>query len=82
CSGFLFALSVADKFIRSGDARHVLVIGAETLTRIVDWNDRTTCVLFGDGAGAVVLKADEETGILSTHLHADGSKKELLWHPA
>ncbi|KRG40634.1 3-oxoacyl-ACP synthase [Stenotrophomonas pictorum JCM 9942] len=81
CSGFIFALSVADKFIRSGDARHVLVIGAETLTRIVDWEDRTTCVLFGDGAGAVVLKADEETGILSTHLHADGSKKELLWDP-
>lgn len=81
CSGFVFALSVADKFIRSGDARHVLVIGAETLTRIVDWNDRTTCVLFGDGAGAVVLKADEETGILSTHLHSDGSKKELLWNP-
>jgi len=81
CSGFLFALSTADKFIRSGDARHVLVIGAETLTRIVDWSDRTTCVLFGDGAGAVVLQADEETGILSTHLHADGSKKELLWNP-
>ena len=81
CSGFIFALSVADKFIRSGDAKHVLVIGAETLTRIVDWNDRTTCVLFGDGAGAVVLKADEDTGILSTHLHADGSKKELLWDP-
>ncbi|CAH0138773.1 beta-ketoacyl-ACP synthase III [Stenotrophomonas indicatrix] len=81
CSGFVFALSVADKFIRSGDARHVLVIGAETLTRIVDWEDRTTCVLFGDGAGAVVLKADEETGILSTHLHSDGSKKELLWNP-
>ena len=81
CSGFVFALSVADKFIRSGDARHVLVIGTETLTRIVDWEDRTTCVLFGDGAGAVVLKADEETGILSTHLHSDGSKKELLWNP-
>ncbi len=81
CSGFVFALSVADKFIRSGDARHVLVIGAETLTRIVDWTERTTCVLFGDGAGAVVLKADEETGILSTHLHSDGSKKELLWNP-
>ncbi|NIJ68083.1 beta-ketoacyl-ACP synthase III [Xanthomonas sp. 60] len=81
CSGFVFALSVADKFIRAGDARHVLVIGAETLTRIVDWTDRTTCVLFGDGAGAVVLKADEETGILSTHLHSDGSKKELLWNP-
>jgi len=81
CSGFVFALSVADKFIRSGDARHVLVVGTETLTRIVDWEDRTTCVLFGDGAGAVVLKADEETGILSTHLHSDGSKKELLWNP-
>ncbi|HYG07013.1 MAG TPA: beta-ketoacyl-ACP synthase III [Stenotrophomonas sp.] len=81
CSGFIYALSVADKFIRCGDARTVLVIGAETLTRIVDWTDRTTCVLFGDGAGAVILKADEETGILSTHLHADGSKKELLWDP-
>jgi len=81
CSGFIYALTVADKFIRSGDCRHVLVIGAETLTRIVDWTDRTTCVLFGDGAGAVVLKADEDTGILSTHLHADGSKKELLWNP-
>ena len=62
----MFALGVADKFIRSGDCKHVLVIGTETLTRMVDWNDRTTCVLFGDGAGAVVLKADEETGILST----------------
>ena len=82
CSGFLFALSVADKFIRCGDARTVLVIGAETLSRILDWSDRTTSVLFGDGAGAVILKADAETGILSTHLHADGSKKELLWNPA
>ena len=81
CSGFIYALSVADKFIRSGDAKTVLVVGAETLTRMVDWTDRTTCVLFGDGAGAVVLKADTETGILSTHLHADGSKKELLWNP-
>ncbi|MCC4634155.1 MULTISPECIES: beta-ketoacyl-ACP synthase III [Xanthomonas] len=81
CSGFVYALSVADKFVRSGDAKTVLVVGAETLTRIVDWTDRTTCVLFGDGAGAVILKADEETGILSTHLHADGSKKELLWDP-
>jgi len=59
----------------------VLVIGSETLTRMVDWKDRTTCVLFGDGAGAVVLKADSDTGILSTHMHADGSKKELLWNP-
>ncbi|UYK75965.1 ketoacyl-ACP synthase III [Xanthomonas sacchari] len=81
CSGFVYALSVADKFIRSGDAKTVLVIGTETLSRIVDWTERTTCVLFGDGAGAVVLRADEDTGILSTHLHADGSKKELLWNP-
>ena len=81
CSGFLYALSVADKFIRTGDAKTVLVVGSETLTRMVDWEDRTTCVLFGDGAGAVVLKADTETGILSTHLHADGGKKELLWNP-
>jgi 3-oxoacyl-[acyl-carrier-protein] synthase III len=81
CSGFIYALTVADKFIRSGASKTVLVIGAETLTRMIDWTDRTTCVLFGDGAGAVVLKTDEETGILSTHMHADGSKKELLWNP-
>ena len=81
CSGFIYALSVADKFIRTGDAKTVLVVGSETLTRMVDWSDRSTCVLFGDGAGAVVLKADSDTGILSTHLHADGSKKELLWNP-
>ncbi|MDR6992415.1 beta-ketoacyl-ACP synthase III [Luteimonas sp. 3794] len=81
CSGFLYAFSIADKFIKSGDAKTVLVVGAETLTRMVDWSERTTAVLFGDGAGAVVLKADAETGILSTHLHADGAKKELLWNP-
>jgi 3-oxoacyl-[acyl-carrier-protein] synthase III len=81
CSGFIYALTVADKFIRSGAVKTALVIGAETLTRMLDWNDRGTCVLFGDGAGAVVLKADEETGVLSTHLHADGGKKELLWNP-
>lgn len=81
CSGFLYALSVGDKFIRSGASKTVLVIGAETLTRMIDWKDRSTCVLFGDGAGAVVLKADSEPGILSTHLHADGGKKELLWNP-
>ncbi|MEP6633199.1 MAG: beta-ketoacyl-ACP synthase III [Luteimonas sp.] len=81
CSGFLFALGVADTFIRSGQSKTVLVIGSETLTRMVDWTERTTCVLFGDGAGAVVLKADADTGILSTHLHADGGKKELLWSP-
>ena len=81
CSGFIYALSVADAFVRSGNARTVLVIGAETLTRMLDWSDRNTCVLFGDGAGAVVLKADAEAGILSTHLHADGGKKELLYNP-
>lgn len=81
CSGFIYALTVADKFIKSGAAKTVLVVGSETLTRMVDWTERSTCVLFGDGAGAVVLKADTETGILSTHLHADGGKKELLWNP-
>ncbi|MGH8075900.1 MAG: beta-ketoacyl-ACP synthase III [Lysobacter sp.] len=81
CAGFIYALTVADKFIRSGAAKTVLVVGAETLTRMLDWSDRGTCVLFGDGAGAVVLKADTDAGILSTHLHADGGKKELLWNP-
>jgi len=78
CTGFVYALSVADKFIRSGTHKNALVIGAETLSRIVDWTDRGTCVLFGDGAGAVVLSASDEPGILSTHLHADGRYKELL----
>ena len=81
CSGFIFALSVADQFIRAGTVKNVLVVGAETLTRLVDWTDRATCVLFGDGAGAVVLKADSEAGILSTHLHADGGKQDLLICP-
>jgi 3-oxoacyl-[acyl-carrier-protein] synthase-3 len=81
CSGFIYALSVADKFIRAGAAKTALVIGAETLSRMVDWTDRATCVLFGDGAGAVVLKASDDPGILSTHLHADGGHKELLWNP-
>lgn len=81
CSGFVYALTVADKFIKSGAAKTVLVVGSETLSRMVDWTERSSCVLFGDGAGAVVLKADSETGILSTHLHADGGKKELLWNP-
>ena len=81
CSGFIYALTIADKFIRSGAAKTALVVGSETLTRMLDWSDRGTCVLFGDGAGAVVLKADDETGILSTHMHADGGKKELLWNP-
>lgn len=81
CSGFIYGLTVADKFIRSGSVRNALVIGAETLTRMLDWTDRTTAVLFGDGAGAVVLKADAETGILSTHMHADGAKGDLLHNP-
>ncbi|WP_292771581.1 beta-ketoacyl-ACP synthase 3, partial [Methylophaga sp. UBA5113] len=67
CTGFVYALTIADKFIKSGSAKNVLVIGAETLSRIVDWTDRNTCVLFGDGAGAVVLQASVEPGVLSTH---------------
>ncbi|MBL8296950.1 MAG: ketoacyl-ACP synthase III [Rhodanobacteraceae bacterium] len=81
CSGFLYALSVADKFVRSGAVKKALVVGAETLTRMLDWTDRATCVLFGDGAGAVVLTADNAPGVISTHLHADGAHKELLWNP-
>jgi 3-oxoacyl-[acyl-carrier-protein] synthase III len=81
CSGFIYALGVADKFIKSGAAKTALVIGAETLTRMLDWSDRGTCVLFADGAGAVVLKADSEPGILSTHLHADGGYRHLLHNP-
>jgi 3-oxoacyl-[acyl-carrier-protein] synthase-3 len=81
CSGFVYALSVADKFIRTGSSRRALVIGSEAFSRIINWQDRGTCVLFGDGAGAVVLEANEETGILSTHLHADGQYEELLHVP-
>jgi 3-oxoacyl-[acyl-carrier-protein] synthase-3 len=80
CTGFLYALTVADSMIRSGSADTALVIGAETFSRILDWEDRATCVLFGDGAGAVVLKAEEgERGILATRLHADGRHNELLF---
>ncbi len=78
CSGFVYALTVADQFIKSGAAKHVLVIGAETLSRITDWNDRGNCILWGDGAGAVVLGASTEPGIISTHIHADGRYKDLL----
>ena len=78
CTGFVYALGIADKFIKSGSHHCALVIGAETLSRIVDWTDRNTCVLFGDGAGAVVLEASDEAGILSTHLHADGHYADLL----
>lgn len=81
CSGFVYALGVADKFIRSGQSKKVLVIGAETLTRMVNWEERETAVLFGDGAGAVVLEASSEPGIYATCLHADGGHKELLYNP-
>jgi len=78
CSGFIYGLSIADQFIRAGTARNVLLLGAETLTRMVDWSDRSTCVLFGDGAGAAVLTADQNPGILSTHIHANGGYGDLL----
>jgi 3-oxoacyl-[acyl-carrier-protein] synthase-3 len=81
CTGFVYAMGVADKFIKTGAARTALVVGAETLSRIVDWTDRGTCILFGDGSGAVVMEASEEPGILSTHLHADGAYEELLHVP-
>ncbi len=82
CSGFIYALSSANDFIRSGHGKKALVIGAETLSRSIDWTDRNTCVLFGDGAGAVVLEAGEDdTGILSCHLHSDGNYLELLYQP-
>ena len=78
CSGFAYALGIADKFIRSGSHRKALVIGAEVFSRILDWNDRGTCVLFGDGAGAVVLEASDKPGILATAMHADGSQNGIL----
>jgi 3-oxoacyl-[acyl-carrier-protein] synthase-3 len=82
CSGFIFALDIADRFVRTGGAACALVIGAETYSRIIDWKDRSTCVLFGDGAGAVVLSASDEPGILSAHSHSDGRYEELLHVPA
>ena len=81
CSGFVYALSIADKFVRLGDSKCALVVGAECITRLVDWNDRATCVLFGDGAGAVVLKPSEEPGIVATILSADGVYGDLLNYP-
>ncbi len=82
CSGFLYGLCLAEKFIRSGAASHVLVIGAEVLSRVVDWTDRNTCCLFGDGAGAVVVSAHEgSSGILSTHIYSNGSHWDLLHQP-
>ncbi|HTT03756.1 MAG TPA: beta-ketoacyl-ACP synthase III [Steroidobacteraceae bacterium] len=79
CSGFLYALAIADKFVRAREARYALVVGSEILSRITDYTDRSTAILFGDGAGAVVLTPSEEPGILSTHLHADGSYQHLLY---
>jgi 3-oxoacyl-[acyl-carrier-protein] synthase-3 len=81
CTGFVYGLGVANQFFKTGTSKCALVVGAETLSRIIDWKDRNTCVLFGDGAGAVILQADEETGILSSHLHADGSYENLLTVP-
>lgn len=78
CSGFIYALSIADQFIRSGQNRCVLVVGTETMSRITDWTDRSNCILWGDGAGAVILTASGAPGIISTHLHADGRYKDLL----
>jgi 3-oxoacyl-[acyl-carrier-protein] synthase-3 len=85
CSGFIYGLSVADNFIKAGQAKTVLLIGAETMSRLLDWNDRTTCVLFGDGAGAIVLKADEgkgtneDRGVLNTLIYSDGRLRDLLY---
>src|SRR6187402_849684 len=81
CSGFVYALAIADKMVATGAARNALVIGAEIYSRILDWKDRGTCVLFGDGAGAVVVVPSEAPGILSSHLHADGSHRDILCVP-
>jgi len=81
CAGFIYAFGTADSFIRSGMARRALVIGTETMSRVIDWQDRGTCVIFADGAGALVLEASDEPGVLSTHLHADGAYKDLLEVP-
>lgn len=82
CTGFVYALSVADQFIQTGMSKKVLVVGSETLSRITNWEDRNTCVLFGDGAGAVILEASEQPGILSTHIYADGQYEDLLHVPS
>jgi len=81
CTGFIYALTMADKFIRLGESKCALVMGAECITKLMDWTDRNTCVLFGDGAGAVIVKPSEEPGILSCHLGADGQYKDLLYYP-
>ena len=81
CTGFVYALAIADKFVASGQHRRALVVGTEIFSRLLDWSDRRTCVLFGDGAGAVVLERSDEPGILSTHLHADGQQGDILCVP-
>jgi len=81
CTGFIYALTMADKFIRLGEARCVLVVGAECITKLIDWTDRNTCVLFGDGAGAVIVGPSDEPGILGTHIAADGQYRDLLYYP-
>jgi len=81
CAGFMYGFSIADQYIRTGTVKNALIIGSEVMSRVVDWTDRGTCVLFGDGAGAIVLGASEEPGILSTHLHADGRHKDVLYLP-
>jgi 3-oxoacyl-[acyl-carrier-protein] synthase III len=81
CTGFIYALTTADKYIKAGEVKRALVIGAECITKLIDWKDRNTCVLFGDGAGAVILERSGEPGILATHLGADGQYRDLLYYP-
>jgi len=81
CTGFIYALTIADKFIKSGETKCALIVGAECISELIDWTDRNTCVLFGDGAGAVVVTPSDEPGIIGTHLGADGQYKELLYYP-
>ena len=79
CSGFVYTLNIADQYIRTDTCKHVLIVGADTLSTLVDWTDRSTCILFGDGAGAAVLSASNEPGVLATHIHADGKYADLLY---
>jgi 3-oxoacyl-[acyl-carrier-protein] synthase-3 len=81
CAGFIYGVSIVDQFIRQGVVKNALVIGSELCSRVIDWTDRSTCILFGDGAGAVVMQASKEAGVLSTHLHADGTHKDVLLLP-
>lgn len=81
CAGFMYAMSIADQYIKTGAIKHALIIGAEKMSKVLNWKDRSTCVLFGDGAGAIVLGPSEEPGILSTHIHSDGNYKEVLYLP-